>query len=92
MTMDRMLLEQIRKVFDAGGLTTAKIVASGKRFHVVVGTRAGGEVILTRHLDNQPRPFSDPSTAIKLLHDIGFKILTVDMTNWTPDQTQLAKI
>lgn len=91
-TMHQMLLEQIRMVFDAGGLSTAKIVASGKRFHVVVGTKAGGEIVLTRHSDNQPRPFSDPSTAIRLLHDIGFQVVTIDMTNWTPNQTQLAHI
>jgi hypothetical protein len=87
--MDQMVLEQIRKVFDAGGLSAASLVATGKRFHVVVKTKAGGEVVLIRHSDNQPRPFSDPGTAMKLLHDVGFRAIAVDLKNWSPEQTQL---
>jgi hypothetical protein len=88
--MHQMLLEQIRTVFDSGGLSGAKIVAGGKRFHVVVDTKAGGQVVLVRHSDNQPRFFSDPGTAIKLLHEIGFRLVTVDMSGWNVGQAGLA--
>lgn len=87
--MHQMLLEQIRTVFNSGGLSGAKIVAGGKRFHVVVDTKAGGQVVLVRHSDNKPRLFSDPGTAIKLLHEIGFRVVTVDMARWTADQAEI---
>jgi hypothetical protein len=85
-----MLLEQIRTVFTSGGLSGAKIVAGGRRFHVVVDTKAGGQVVLVRHLDSRPRFFSDPGTAIKLLHDIGFRMITVDMSGWNAGQAELS--
>jgi len=88
--MHQMLLEQIRKVFDAGGLSAASIVATGRRFHVVVDTKAGGQVVLTRHSDNQVRFFSDPGTAIKLLHDVGFREITVDTKGWNAGQAELS--
>lgn len=88
--MDQMLLEQIRKVFDAGGLTAASIIANGRRFHVVVDTKAGGQVALIRHSDKKIRFFSDPGTAITLLHDVGFRKIAVDTKAWNAGQAELS--
>lgn len=87
--MQNMTLEQLRTTFHAGGLTTACVVAAGKRFHTVVGTKGGDRVVLVRHSDTTARAFSDPGTALKLLRDIGFRVVTVDMTDWQPDQGAL---
>lgn len=88
--MKKMLLEQIRTAFDAGGLTAAQVVATGQRFHVVADTKAGGRVVLVRHSDSSPRFFSDPGTAIKMLRDVGFSVVTVNVADWKPEQGTLS--
>ena len=87
--MPSMTLEQMRTIFHMGGLAAARIVANGRRFHVVVSPRAGDSVMLVRHSDRAPRPFSDPGTAIRMLHDIGFRTVTVETGAWSPDQAEL---
>lgn len=87
--MQTMTVEQLRTTFHAGGLTAARIVATGKRFHAVADTKGGDRVVLVRHSDTTARAFSDPGTALKLLRDIGFRIITVDMTEWQPEQGAL---
>jgi hypothetical protein len=88
-TMQNMTIEQLRMTFHAGGLTAARVVAAGKRFHVVSDTKGGDRVILVRHSDTTARAFSDPGTALKLLREIGFRVVTVDMTDWQPGQGTL---
>ncbi len=87
--MQNMTIEQLRMTFHAGGLTAARVVAAGKRFHVVSDTKGGDRVILVRHSDTTARAFSDPGTALKLLREIGFRVVTVDMTDWQPGQGTL---
>lgn len=87
--MQSMTLEQLRTTFHAGGLTAAQVVATGKRFHIVADTKGGSRVILVRHSDTTARAFSDTGTALKLLRDIGFQVVTVDMTDWQPGQGAL---
>ncbi len=87
--MQSMTLEQLRTTFHAGGLAAARVVATGKRFHAVADTKGGGRVVLVRHSDTTARAFSDPGTALKLLRDIGFRVVTVDMTDWQPGQGAL---
>lgn len=84
-----MTLEQLRTTFHAGGLSAAQIVAAGKRFHVVADTKGGDRVVLVRHLDTTARAFSDVGTALKLLREIGFRVVTVDMTDWQAAQGAL---
>jgi hypothetical protein len=87
--MQNMTLEQLRTTFHAGGLVAACVVANGKRFHVVADTKGGDRVVLVRHSDTTARAFSDPGTALKLLREVGFLTITVDMTNWQPAQGEL---
>jgi len=87
--MQNMTLEQLRTTFHAGGLSAARVVATGKRFHVVADTKGGDRVVLVRHSDTTPRFFSDPGTALKLLRDVGFHVVTVEMTDWKPAQGEL---
>lgn len=87
--MQNMTLEQLRTTFHAGGLTAARVVATGKRFHVVADTKGGNRVVLVRHSDTTARAFSDPGTALKLLREVGFQVVAVDMTAWQPEQGTL---
>ena len=87
--MQLMTLEQLRTTFHAGGLTAARVVAAGKRFHAVADTKAGDRVVLVRHSDTTARAFSDPGTALKLLREVGFLVVAVDMTDWQPAQGAL---
>ncbi len=87
--MQSMTLEQLRTTFHAGGLSAAQVVATGNRFHVVADTKGGDRVILVRHSDGTARAFSDTGTALKLLRDVGFCVITVDMTDWQATQGTL---
>lgn len=87
--MQSMTLEQLRTTFNAGGLAAAQVVATGRRFHVVADTKSGDRVILVRHSDTTARAFSGADTALKLLREIGFCLISVDMTEWNPDQSPL---
>lgn len=87
--MRTMTLEEVRTTFHSGGLTAAQIVAHGRRFHVTADTRTGERVILVKYTGRTPRPIADPATAIKMLYDIGFKVVTVEMTDWEPEQVEL---
>lgn len=82
-------LEQLRTTFHAGGLAAAQVVATGNRFHVVADTKSGDRVILVRHADTTARAFSGVNTALKLLREIGFCLVTVDMTDWQAGQSPL---
>lgn len=88
--MHSMTLRQLRTTHQAGGLTGARLQAQGKGFFVIADSRTGDAVILVRNSDHQPRFFIDPGTAIKLLHDIGFGVVQVDMAAWQPNQEQAA--
>ena len=79
--MQPMTLEQFRTTFRAGGLSAAQVALSGKRFHVMADTKGGDRVILVRHSDFTARAFSDPSTALKLLREVGFSVVTVYMAD-----------
>lgn len=87
--MRTMTLEEIRTTFHSGGLTAAQIVAHGRRFHLTADTRTGERVILVKYTGRTPRPIADPTTAIRMLYDIGFKVVTVEMTDWQPEQAEL---
>lgn len=87
--MQNMTLEQLRTTFHAGGLAAARVVATGKRFHVVADTKGGDRVVLVRHSDTTARAFSDPGTALRLLREVGFQVVAVDMTTWQPEQNAL---
>ncbi len=78
--MKKMTLDQLRMTFQAGGLTTASIVAEGEKYYVIADTHGGDNVVLVRHSDGGARLFSDPATAIKLLRDVGFLVIKIDMT------------
>ena len=82
--MQNMTLNQLRTTFHAGGISAAHVVANGKRFHVVADTKGGNRVVLIRHSDTAARAFSDPGTALKLLHQVGFQVVT-----WQPEQGEL---
>lgn len=87
--MHQMLLEQTSEVFGAG-LSAPSIIASDRRLHVVVDRRDGRQVVLRRNSDNQIRLFSDPETAIKVLHDIGIRTSTVNTNNLNAGQAKLS--
>jgi len=87
--MQSMTLEQLRTTFHAGGLSAAQVVATGNRFHVVADTKGGDRVVLVRHSDGTARAFSDAGTALKLLREIGFWVVTVNMTEWQATQGTL---
>ncbi|WP_281661172.1 hypothetical protein [Microvirgula aerodenitrificans] len=84
-----MTLERLRTAFHMGGLTAARVVANGSRFHAVADTANGDQIVLARHSDATARAFSDPGTVLRMLRDIGFRVVTVDMTNWHPEQNCL---
>ncbi len=83
-------LEQARTAFDAGGLSGARIVAAGSRFYVALDIRAGAVAVLVRHADQSPRYFSDAGTALRLLHNLGFRAVACDLDAWEPGQQSLA--
>jgi hypothetical protein len=87
--MQTMTLDQMRTTHGAGGLAAAQIVAHGRTFHVTADARTGGRVVLVRHVDRQPRPFSDAGTALKLLHEIGFAVVSAELAAWRPEQAEL---
>lgn len=87
--MRNMTLEQIRTTFHAGGLVAAQVVAVGRGFFVQVDSKSGDKIVLVRHSDTTARAFSGADTALKLLRDIGFQRITVDMTDWQPKQSPL---
>ncbi|MDP4573489.1 hypothetical protein Q8O96_30935 [Pseudomonas sp. LPH60] len=87
--MEGMTLEQLRTTFKSGGLSAARIVAQGKKFYITVDTKSGDLVVLVLHAGRKPRLFGKAVTALKALYDIGFKIVTVEMLNWSPDQGEL---
>lgn len=87
--MQLMTVGELRRTFHAGGLTAARVVASGANFNIVVVTKNGDKVILTRNLDAAIRAFGDIKTPLKLLRNIGFQIVTVNMANWQIDQRSL---
>jgi len=91
MNMHSMTLEQLRATHETGGLAAATLKAEGKDFYIVADSRSGGRVVLVRYSDRKPRPFAEPGTALKLLREIGFGSVKVDMAAWQPDQKQVAE-
>ncbi|RMO97706.1 MULTISPECIES: hypothetical protein [Pseudomonas syringae group] len=82
--MESVTLEQLRMTFKVGGISAAQIVAQGRKFFVAADTKTGERLVLVLHADRQPRLYGKPATALKALHDIGFRTVTVEMVNWSP--------
>lgn len=82
-------VEHMRTAFNTGGLVGATVSASGKRFHIIADTKGGGRLCLVRHLDTQPRQFADINTAVRLLAEIGFREVSLNLAAWEPGQKDL---
>lgn len=87
--MESMTLEQMRLTFKSGGLSAAQVVAQGRKFFITADTKTGDRVVLVIHAGRKPRLYGKPATALKALHDIGFRTITVELANWTPEQGEL---
>lgn len=84
-----MTLSQFRAAHAAGGFTGAQLVGVGGRFYVSAADRLGDSAILVRDADRAVRFFSSSGTGLKLLRDVGFATITVELKNWAPDQGAL---
>ncbi|MCF3643333.1 hypothetical protein LXM94_25605 [Rhizobium sp. TRM95111] len=72
-----------------GGFTAAQIIGQGGTFVVTADARAGERVVLVRHSDKKPRCFIDAGTALKLLRDVGFGVVSAELAAWQPGQGSL---
>jgi hypothetical protein len=82
----QMTLQELRIAHSSGAFTGARIIANGRRFHVVVKDRTSRDILLVRHSDRAARLFSDPTAALRLLRDVGFGSVEMLIDRWQPDQ------
>lgn len=86
---ESMTLSQFRAAHATGGFTDAQLVGVGGRFYVLANGRLGDSAILVRDADRAVRFFSRSETALKLLQDVGFATITVELKHWAPQQGAL---
>ena len=91
MSLMEMTLATMRNTHAAGGFTAARVVAAGTRFYITAEARkgAGAVLVASRHLGGNVRMFSDPTTPLRILRDLGFASVTVDLSKWEPAQRAL---
>ncbi len=84
--MQHLTLGQFRAAHETGGFSAARVISLGSEFYVSADALTGDIAVLVRGADRKPRLFSDPTTAMKLLRDVGFAQVTVDLRQWSPNQ------
>lgn len=89
--MESVTLEQLRMTFKTGGVSAAQVVAQGRKFFITADTKTGDRMVLVLHADRKPRLYGKPATALKALHDIGFRAVTVELANWAPEQGEITE-
>ena len=85
----QMTVAQLRTTHQAGGILAATLIPRGSQFYVSAEVRTGGRAVVVRK-DRHPRLFKDPATALRLLRDMGFASVCVELANWNEQQPQLA--
>ena len=88
--MGAMNLDQLRTVFQAGGLRSVGISAEGSVFFVTAQPQTGERILLATTRGKQARAFRNPAKAIALLHEIGAHKVELDTSGWLPAQEKPA--
>ena len=84
----QMTVAQLRTTHQAGGILAASLIPHGCEFYIAAEVRTGGRAVLIRR-DRHPRLFKDPTTALRLLRDMGFASVSVDLASWNDRQPPL---
>lgn len=84
----QMSVAQLRTTHQAGGILAAALKPHGSVFYITAEVRTGGSAVVVRK-DRHPRLFKDPTTALRLLRDMGFASVSVDLTSWNEQQPAL---
>ncbi len=83
--MKKLSLQQLRDISHAGGVADVTLKAEGSVFFIKIHMQSGGNAILTKTRNQEPRGFGDPRKAIALLQQLGINIGQFDAKNWTPE-------
>ena len=84
----QMTVAQLRTTHQAGGILAAALKPHGSVFYIAAEVRTGGSAVVVRK-DKHPRLFKDPTTALRLLRDMGFGTVSVDLASWNENQPAL---
>lgn len=87
--MNALTIEQLRAAYSAGGVTAVTLEAQGAAFVVTAAFRSSGRAVLVLTRNKQPRRFTDPRQAFRVLRGIGVATVGCDLTKWTPEQREL---
>jgi hypothetical protein len=82
-------LDQFRIAFQAGGLRSILLMASGGQFFVTAVPHTGQRITLATTHGNKHRGFRNPAKAIELLHRMGAHNVEIDTSAWSPAQVEL---
>ena len=87
--MTQLTLNQFRATHAAGGFTGAQLIGVGCRFYITATAITGDPVVLALDANRKTRFFSTVETGLKLLRDVGFASVTVEISQWAPEQGAL---
>ena len=89
--MISMTLEQLRATTSAGGVTGVTLKGQGGGFVIEIATRSGHGAVLAKARSTEPRRFGNPASALLVVRDIGLGTVSVDVTDWDPDQKDMSR-
>lgn len=89
--MISMTLEQLRTTTSAGGVTGVTLKGQGGGFVMEIATRSGQGAVLAKARSTEPRRFGNPASALLVVRDIGLGTVSVDVTDWDPDQKDMSR-
>ncbi len=83
--MDTLSIQELRSVNAAGGLKGVALVAQGAAFLVQIAQVSGKIALLRGSSGKDPRGFTNPLQAFKLLKKVGLTVGSFDVRGWNPD-------
>jgi len=89
--MQSMTLEQLRAAASAGGVIGVTLKGRGGGFFMEIVTRSGQDAILSKARSTEPRRFGNPTSALRVLRDIGIAVAQLDATDWNPNQKEITQ-
>lgn len=88
--VQQLTLEQFRATVESGGVMTVTLKACGATFAMQAETRRG-DAVLVDSRRKQPRMFTDPRKAMRILRDMGILNAKLDTVAWQPEQADILR-
>ncbi|TAL90066.1 MAG: hypothetical protein EPN62_14480 [Candidimonas sp.] len=86
--MKTMTVEQLRAIYITGGVSGVTLKGHGNAFLIQITLCSGSDAVLANARSSEPRHFSNPVTALRVLWNLGISVGGFDTSDWNPGKEE----